>query len=137
MTVPLPAPLLVFDRPAAKLYIMTLGGCTYWRACNNADSASRGPWPVGVFDAELLVPVGGIDGSPTGKYGSHFLRYIVPGRVGMGVHAGRRDDLDGAGRSGPDHATLGCIRTSDEAMAEIARVVAAAGGALPQLWVPR
>jgi len=131
------APLLVFDRPAELLHLMTLGGCSTWRACNNADLSSRGPWPPGIFAAEALIPVGGQDGSPAGAYGSYFLRFAVPGRVGMGIHAGREGDADGAGRSGPAHATLGCIRTSGTAMEAIAEAVAAAGDALPVLWVPR
>jgi hypothetical protein len=35
---------------------------------------------------------------------------------GVGVHAGREDRPDGAGRKGPDHATQGCIRTCDAAI---------------------
>ncbi len=129
-------PLLAFDRAANLIHVMTGDGCRCFRACNNADSSSRGPWPVGVWrpDPEGFIAVGGEDGLPGGAYGPYFLRYVVPGRVGMGIHSGREEDVDLAGRSGPDHATKGCIRTSGVAMEEIARVVAAAK-VLPVLWV--
>lgn len=133
------APLLCFDRLAELLHVMSGDGCTTWRACNNVDSSSRGPWPPGVYqpDPEGFLAVGGVDGLPAGRYGAYFLRYVVPGRVGMGIHAGREGDADGAGRSGPAHATMGCIRTSDAAMTEIARQINAAGVGGPELWVPR
>jgi hypothetical protein len=41
-------------------------------------------------------------------------------REDMGVHAGRQNDPDGLGRTGVDHATRGCIRTTEEAMEVIA-----------------
>lgn len=131
------APLLVFDRADGLLHLLGSGGATSWLAGNNADSTSRGPWPLGVFEPDALVRVGGPDGEPAGCFGPWFLRYVVPGRTGMAIHAGRRGDRDGLGREGPLHATKGCIRTSAEALEEIARLVRLAGGALPLLWVPR
>lgn len=133
-----PAPLLVFDRAAELLHILSARGCTAWAAANNADSTSRGTWPTGIFQPQRIIAVGGEDGELSGAYGPWFLRYDVPGRVGMGIHAGRQEKRDLAGRKGPWHATLGCIRTSAEAMAEIRRQLEASGGeALPVLWVPR
>lgn len=38
---------------------------------------------------------------------------------GVGVHAGRADTPDAKGRSGPEHATEGCIRTNDAGIAKI------------------
>lgn len=138
-------PLLVFDRAASLLHILTANGALSWRAENNAQRSSRGPWPVGVFEPEVLVQVGGEDANPSGTFGPVFVRYSVPGRVGMGLHSGRRDDPDGLGRTGPGHATNGCIRTSDEATGELLRLVRHAAGQhgqfrpdqLPPLWVPR
>ena len=45
--------------------------------------------------------------------------FKVPNRPGMGVHSGRKDSCDAAERCGYKHATLGCIRTTDDAMKEI------------------
>ena len=52
-----------------------------------------------------------------GSYGLHgIVRFAVPGHPGIGVHSGQA-----AARHvpGPAHATMGCIRTSDEAMQAI------------------
>src|SRR5208283_3469176 len=45
--------------------------------------------------------------------------FDVSGRPGMGVHSGRVDSTDLAGRTGPQYATNGCIRTTDDATAQI------------------
>src|ERR1051326_1944913 len=42
----------------------------------------------------------------------------------MGVHSGRRSIPDDLGRTGPAHCTLGCIRTTDEAMSAFLRTSA-------------
>lgn len=89
-------------------------------AGNNTDSRSQGRWPNGTFGYERHTSHGGDDDTPDGKYGSHG-NYIftVPGHEGMGVHSGRASRRDGAGRSGVNHATFGCIRTTDEGTAAI------------------
>jgi len=87
-------------------------------ANNNPDSTSKGRWPDGTFHYERHTTHP--DDAPDSGYGSNG-NYIftVPGRDKMGVHSGRMDRPDGAGRSGVDHATLGCIRTTDEGTAAI------------------
>jgi len=45
-------------------------------------------------------------------------------RTDMGVHAGREGVKDRAEREGERHATAGCIRTTEEAMAEIEEAAA-------------
>jgi len=82
-------------------------------ANNNPDSTSRGRWPDGTFQYERQTSHP--DDAPNSAYGSHG-NYIftVPGRDKMGVHSGRVDRPDRAGRSGVNHATFGCIRTTDE-----------------------
>jgi hypothetical protein len=45
-------------------------------------------------------------------------------REEMGVHAGRENDEDGLKRSGPEHATFGCIRTTEDAMKAIVETAA-------------
>lgn len=74
-------------------------------AANNTTPSSNGPWPNGIYDFSYYNPHP--ESGPTGPYGSHgnFV-FDVPGRSGMGIHSGRR---------GPQSATLGCIRTTDEA----------------------
>lgn len=53
-----------------------------------------------------------------GPYGSHgIIRFEVPGHPGIGVHSGRATARN---VPGPAHPTMGCIRTSDEAMLSIA-----------------
>jgi hypothetical protein len=56
-----------------------------------------------------------------GPYGLHgIVRFSVPGHAGIGVHSGRAN----ARRApGPAHVTMGCIRTTDEAMEVIARTM--------------
>jgi hypothetical protein len=87
-------------------------------ANNNPDSSSGGRWPNGVFDYERHTAHR--DDSPDSAYGSNG-NYIftVPGRDNMGIHSGREDWPDGLGRTGVDHATRGCIRTTDDGTAAI------------------
>ena len=94
-------------------------------AGNNTDSRSGGRWPNGTFRYERHTAHGEEDDSPNGKYGSHG-NYIftVPSREDMGVHSGRVDRRDGAGRSGVDHATFGCIHATDEGTAAIGDAMA-------------
>ncbi|HAZ61216.1 MAG TPA: hypothetical protein DCY89_06565, partial [Gammaproteobacteria bacterium] len=89
-------------------------------AFNNAASTSRGPWPVGVFPYERynLHPTR-TAGSDTG---TDFIGFTVPNREFMGIHAGRQGACDLANRCGGEHATLGCIRTTPEAMDAIRRL---------------
>lgn len=65
------------------------------------------------------------DDSVNGKYGSYGTVVMNPiqGHSGVSVHSGRATTNDRAGRSGVNHATEGCIRTTDAAMAEITRVM--------------
>ena len=85
---------------------------------NNAQRRSGGRWPDGTYHYERHTTHP--DDAPDSGYGSHG-NYIfaVPGRSDMGVHSGRAGQRDGAGRSGVNHATLGCIRTTDEGTAAI------------------
>jgi hypothetical protein len=89
-------------------------------AGNNTDGSSQGRWPNGTFHYERHATHSREDDSPDGKYGSHG-NYIftVPGHEDMGVHSGRADRRDRAGRSGVNHATFGCIRTTDKGTAAI------------------
>jgi hypothetical protein len=104
-----------------------------WPASNNAARHSRGPWPAGTYQPRRIIHVGGPDGDPPGAFGPWFLLYDVPGRSGMGIHAGREGRADLAGRLDHAHATLGCIRTTTEAMIDLESLCRAHG--LPTLDV--
>ncbi|HJT42476.1 MAG TPA: L,D-transpeptidase [Rhizomicrobium sp.] len=94
------------------------GAVQEFPAANNPDSSSKGRWPDGTYHYERHTTHP--DDAPGSGYGSHG-NYIftVPGRDKMGVHSGRAGRRDGAGRSGVNHATFGCIRTTDEGTAAI------------------
>ena len=121
---------LKFDRKAGRLSLIYIRNDSkghphqfvardsHWPAANNVDSRSRGPWPEGEFPFSYWVSHRG--DPPCSTYGSHgVLVFDVPGREGMGVHAGRLGVPDGRGRSGHKHATMGCIRTTEDAMEDI------------------
>ena len=114
-----------FDRSAHLVRLQSAGGDVLagpFEAYNNVDSRSRGLWPDGSYpyighNAHAALS------DPDSEYGVYgILIFDVPNRLGMGVHSGRRLIPDGLGREGPAHCTLGCIRTTDEAMAAFLRV---------------
>jgi hypothetical protein len=91
----------------------------HWAAANNVDSRSRGPWPLGASRFQAHHPHAD-EASPDSAYGLHgILVFAVAGREGMGVHSGCRRVRDRRLRWGVNHCTMGCIRTTDEAMAAI------------------
>lgn len=129
---------LIFDRRQKLLMAVAQDGTPIrsWPAANNATSYSRGPWPAGIFrprEGAALLPVDGPAGAAAGAFGPWFLAYDVPERTGMGIHAGRALRPDQLGREGHEHATLGCIRTTEAAMHELAELVERHG--LPELQV--
>ena len=87
-------------------------------ANNNPDSTSGGRWQDGTYGYERHTTHP--NDAPDSKFGSNG-NYIftVPGRPNMGVHSGRENVNDAAGRSGVDHATFGCIRTTDDGTSAI------------------
>lgn len=67
--------------------------------------------------------------SADGPYGLHgIIRLNVPGHPGIGVHSGRANARH---LPGPAHPTMGCIRTTDEAM----RAIAASMGTSPLMTI--
>jgi hypothetical protein len=93
-------------------------------AANNTDSQSRGPWPTGDYDYSRHTTHN--DDGPDSAFGSNG-NYIfkVPGcHDTCGVHSGRQNIPDALGRMGVAHATMGCIRTTDEAMRLITNLIA-------------
>ncbi|WP_230597196.1 RHS repeat-associated core domain-containing protein [Xanthomonas albilineans] len=104
-------------------------------AYNNAQRSSRGPWAAGDYDYDY--PVSHPSDGPDSTYGSNgnFV-FKVPGCIGCGVHSGRANSKDRAGRSGPQFATDGCIRTTDDATSEIKNLIKG-GDPLTSLHVTR
>lgn len=89
-----------------------------WLAYNNVDSrATIKHIRNGIYQVvDRIAPHYHLP-NPNGPYGSYgIIRFTVPGHPGIGVHSGR---LNAKYKPGPLHATMGCIRTTDEAMRQI------------------
>jgi RHS repeat-associated protein len=126
---------LIFNPSTRTLTVVNGAGQALedFPAGNNAQRSSRGPWPQGTYDYGYWMSHAG-DGlnSPYGSYGNNV--FDVPGCSGCGVHSGRANSTDLAGRSGVNFATNGCIRTTDDATGLI-RQLANAGDPLSGLTV--
>lgn len=83
-------------------------------AANNAQSGSRGPWEQGLYDFAYHVPHAGLGADSAYGSNGNFV-FDVDGCVGCGIHSGRANMTDLAGRQGVNFATNGCIRTTDAA----------------------
>jgi len=111
---------LEFHRDTRQLILLAADGTTIgrWDAANNVDSHSRGIWPGGEYDFERYKTHP--DDAPNSAYGSSgIFIFTVPGREDMGVHSGRESVPDGLRRYGFLHCTMGCVRTTDQAMAQL------------------
>jgi len=114
-----------------------------WPAFNNVESKNpKGKWEDGTYKmkdksaphkhpGKTDTKTGQPSDSKQGEYGSHgimraedFKESNGNTREAMGVHSGREGVTDAAGRSGEEHATKGCIRTTDDAMSEIEKTAA-------------
>ncbi|MBL7635489.1 L,D-transpeptidase family protein [Atlantibacter hermannii] len=90
-----------------------------WKAYNNVDSRAKikilinGSYSIQDKKKPHLHPGDNEDGS-YGSYG--IIRFNYPGHPGIGVHSGQAHNRY---KPGPEHATMGCIRTTDEAMKKI------------------
>jgi RHS repeat-associated protein len=106
---------IVFNRDAGTITLHRNDGSVVgtWPANNNVTNSAKGDWPACdpcQYSHYNRHPSSG----PNDAYGSHgIFVFHVSGRSGMGVHSGR------ANRAGPDQPTLGCIRTTDDAMKAI------------------
>lgn len=105
---PLGLSSLVFNRNTGTITLYSGNGSQVgsWPANNNVTTSANGDWPPGTYSYSHYVPHP--NSGANGAYGSNgnFV-FDVPGRTGMGVHAGR------ANLAGPDQPTLGCIRTTN------------------------
>ena len=89
-----------------------------WPAHNEVASNARGDWPTGVYrfsHYNAHAEAGLLPAAATTAYGGTGIYvFSVPGRSGMGVHAGRSTNYER-----PGGKTLGCIRVSTAAMLRI------------------
>lgn len=129
---------LIFDGTTHQISLVDRNGNTIgtWPA-NNVVEQRGNHLPFvpngthGLIDRTAPHRHGGTDArgipvdSTEGAYGSYGIVRLLPlGRhSGIGVHSGRAQRADGLGRVGPNHATQGCIRTTDEAMRAIAQTM--------------
>ena len=111
---------VAFDRMTNQIVFTDQNGKVVgvYPAANNAQSRSRGSWAPGTYDYSYHAIHS--DDAPDSRYGSNG-NYIfnVPGCIGCGIHSGRVDTPDALGRTGYQHATKGCIRTTDEATSKM------------------
>jgi RHS repeat-associated protein len=107
-----------------------LMGC--FDAANVTDSRSKGPWPAGTYDFDRFNAhphdsrTAGLGIGPQGIY-IFDTTDLSPKRTKMGVHAGRVDDPPGTNPRGVRTPTLGCIRTTEEAM-DLIKMLIKGGG---------
>jgi hypothetical protein len=90
-----------------------------WPAHNQTTSDSNGPWPYGVYPwshYNAHAEAGFAPGCYSTAFGCEGIHvFTVPGRPGLGVHAGRTLGQPGVA-GGKTH---GCIRVPDDAMQRI------------------
>jgi RHS repeat-associated protein len=131
---------LVYDGQAKTLTLYSSSGeeLGSWHANNNVDSrATLGKLPDGTYPVldqnsphmhgnAVDAHDSNLQDSKNGEYGEggilrleNFKGPDGKTHTGVGVHAGREDKPDAAGRKGADHATQGCIRTCDTAIKKI------------------
>jgi hypothetical protein len=116
---------VVFNPSAGAVTVINGAGESLgdYPAANNAQRSSRGPWPEGSYEYgyHTTHPDDAPD-SPFGSNGNYV--FDVPGCTGCGIHSGRANRTDLAGRRGVNYATNGCIRTTDEATSMLRRLIA-------------
>jgi hypothetical protein len=112
---------LTFNGNSHQISLVDNNGRTVgtWAAYNNVDShATLNHVNNGTYNIQDTTTPHQHRADPNGPYGSHgIVRFNVAGHPGIGVHSGRANARH---QPGPLHATMGCIRTTDEAMAAIA-----------------
>ncbi|WP_425480253.1 RHS repeat-associated core domain-containing protein [Dyella monticola] len=126
---------LIFNPSIQTLTVVSGSGVALenFPAANNTQRNSIGPWQPGDYPYAYYNPHSG-DG-PDSAYGSNGINvFDKPGCSGCGVHSGRENVMDALGRKDVYHATLGCIRTTDNGTGFI-RQLANAGDPLSGLMV--
>jgi hypothetical protein len=116
---------LIFDGAMHTISLVSSDGKVVgtWTAYNNVDSHAtlthlrNGSYNV--QDRSLPHRHTPNANGPYGLYG--IIRFYVAGHPGIGVHSGR---VHAHHLPGPQHPTLGCIRTTDNAMSSIINMMA-------------
>ncbi|RKP52467.1 L,D-transpeptidase [Trinickia fusca] len=115
---------LKFDGNAHQISLVDSEGKTVgtWAAYNNVDSQATIRHVLnGIYHVQDRVAPHPHQALANGPYGLHgIIRFNVPGHPGIGVHSGRANARH---LPGPQHPTMGCIRTSDDAMSAISNVM--------------
>lgn len=115
---------ILFDGATHQITLYDAGGKAVgsWIAYNHVDShATLTHIQNGMYSFQDTQAPYHHTPDPNGPYGSHgIFRFNVPGHPGIGLHSGR---ANARYQPGPQHATMGCIRTTDEAMAFIVGAV--------------
>lgn len=123
---PLGLSSLIYNTSTGTLTVVNGAGQAIgdFPAGNNAQRGSRGALPLGDYGYAYHTshPGDALD-SPFGSFGNFV--FNVPGCVGCGVHSGRANSTDRAGRSGVKYATNGCVRTTDGATGLVNQLIAA------------
>lgn len=111
---------LLFDGATHEITLLGSDGSVMgaWSAYNNVDShATIRHIQNGTYEIQDRSAPHRHTPDPNGPYGSYrIIRFNVPGHPGIGIHSGR---ANARFKPGPPHATMGCIRTTDEAMGKI------------------
>jgi len=93
-----------------------------WAAYNNVDShATIRHVQNGTYNVQDRTVPHPHAANANGPYGLHgIIRFDVGGHPGVGVHSGRANARH---LPGPQHPTMGCIRTTDDAMQAISALM--------------
>lgn len=94
-----------------------------WEAYNNVDSTAPLKKVLnGIYTIQDKTVPFYHKPNAEGSYGLHgIIHFYVEGHAGVGVHSGRAHAKH---NPGPQYSTMGCIRTTDEAMSKIKEVMA-------------
>lgn len=126
--------IIIFERSLKTLSLVRGNGelVGRWEAGNNVDSSvglAHLPCRDYLFEHQPHVRHGPTGGDTTqGKYGPMGIFVIRPFyydgvlHSGVGIHSGKKDIPDKLERSGTQHATFLCIRTTDVAMSMIKQI---------------
>lgn len=120
---------LVYNHAIKQLTLRDRSGVTVgtWPANNNVDSrVGLSGLPNGVYRIKdkhysYRHPGDASNGAygPAGIIRLEDFHFHKSFHEAVGVHSGRKHKPDAAGRAGVDHATLLCVRTTDQAMSMI------------------
>jgi RHS repeat-associated protein len=135
---------LIYVRRANLILLRDGNGniIAFYPAANNVSSDAKNddgvtptsPYAPGTYEPGPYHPHPETS-NPNGPFGSNgIFLFPRPGCPGCGVHSGRANRKDLRGRKGPQHATNGCIRSTDDLTRKILELKNA-GDPLKHLYV--